>query len=348
MNPLSEALSVFSGWVPYVTELEAQGADIVKSMGDAITAASSASPSDLMFTVCDPMRKGHSVRLALGTSEGNSAFLSGRINPGFRVKPSHLLFLNPTLTLEEATELHKSIIHPANPVVWRLSGLPCVPEGPADGLAHPQAALAIAKALQEKDAIANGVRTELYGFTYLGVPSQSMVFDVATKKPLAWDLLRYSYMSASDAEFSSAMDADTSVASIDAAPEDFSEKSLGFADDVYEFVKSKFPLPGAVVPFDLDTGEVAYARIGQDTINFVTRQGHILELNCLGKSFSSVSLVSGQEPGLLFAVTEAILKISTEVAQGIVATPDNNGMPAGADMEDDYRVLLAKQQAVSL
>ena len=132
MNPLSDVLSVFSGWVPYVTELEAQGANLLKSMSAAIAEASTTAPDDLLFTVCDPMRKGHSVRLALGTEEGNSAFLSGRINPGFRVKASHLLFLNPTLTLEEAQALHKSIVHPANPVVWRLSGLPCDTEGPSD------------------------------------------------------------------------------------------------------------------------------------------------------------------------------------------------------------------------
>lgn len=341
---LNDALSVFTAWVPVIEELTEKGTPIAKSLEAAITAASTMKPEDLVFTACDPLRKGAATQYALGTVEGNAAFLSGRINPAFRIKPEHYLFLNPLLSKSEAEEMHRRIVHPANPTLWRMSGLTARPEGPADGFAHPQQALRLAKAVDEQDALMSGMSVELSGYPYLAVPSQQVLFDASTRYPLSWNLFRYSYIAASEPEMTDAMNAPLQEA--DLLTEQTAQKS--FVDDAYAFVKSRFPTPGAVVPFDLDTGETAYALVGCDSVSFVNREGKSVELNHLGKSFTSVSLVQGQDPVILYAVATSILNLDMEPVVEMTHVVPEYARETNCDLEDDFLKITPSEEPVGL
>lgn len=335
MSPLDPILQVFTGWKPHAESLQSSGQNVTEGLRAAIVAASSMSAQDLTFTACDPLHKGRSLQYVLGTIEGNEAFLNGRINPGFRVTSDHFLVLNPTLSKAEAEDWHAKIVHPANPSLWALTGLKCLPEGPPQGLPHPRAALMVAKATSDKDAIANGVKFESFGYAYLGVPDQQWVYDLTSKYPISWELFQHSYLASAEPDLAATMDAAT-----DEEEEPLDVETVekhAFDDAVYSLVKSTYPLPGASVPFELDTGEVANALVGTASIRFTNREGASVKLSYLGNELSEVSLVDGDNPAAVFAVTKAILGINTDTAMAMTdVLSDMASKSTDCDLEDDF------------
>lgn len=269
---------------------------------------------DITFTCSHPSHDGHPVKHVLGSSEGNLHFLLGYGNPGFHLADYHWMVMDPNLTEEDV----KDKKNPSNLRYWRDSGLETTEEGDVlDGEPHPGAVKAIEQDRKEKTIEQEAVTAENGYRSYMGVPSMSLVFGLNNDHVYKWDLVRNSYLAATNPEFAEAMnEQDLDMEDED---EDLTKSIVHvpdvayshYAEDVFPLVKSQFPNVGTVVPVgDLN------AVLCPTEIQFYTTEGKPAEILFYDQVYKSIDLtINGDiHPEVVVNFATNVLGISPEAS----------------------------------
>ncbi len=319
---------IFEAWDPIVKARKAKGLENWKRLEHVADRLTGKKMSDITFTSSHPMYNGEKVKHTLGSTTGNMHFLMGYVNPGFHVAPYHWQIIDPYLTDEEVAGKQ----HPARPDLWKQSGLPTEPEGDqTSGEPHPTF-----KKVQKQQSDAMSIKREAvfakagYG-RYIGIPSMGIVFCPLNKKMYSWDIVRGSFLSATNKRFYEEMEAAKSE-SLDA--QEFIDKSVNqyvlnealkhvgksLSEDAYAIVRQVMPAPGSII--DMDT---AYGIVTDSSVMFMSKStGNPLQVEVFDKSINSLNFTGEQHPSVVLNFLEEYLDVSRSSIEGVVHKSSNN------------------------
>jgi len=257
------------------------------------------------FTCSHPSHEGEPVQHQLGTVEGNLHFLLGYGNPLFHLAPEHWAVIDPN------GDPDGELRNPTNLKFWKAAKITAPEEGDLEnGKPHSGAKNLLKVSARDEEAKKTGKSFNIDGQAYTAVPAQRVLYDNKTGLPVAWDVFRKSYAASTTEGLAEFMGPSMVKSTVSTIP--------SFDEEAYPLVKSKFPSPGSVVPFEGNTGETLYAAITPTHVKFLNRQHVSVVLNSLGRDFSEVSLLKGQSPELLFTVAKNILEIDVSTEQDLV------------------------------
>lgn len=319
---------IFEAWDPIVKARKAKGLENWKRLEHVADRLTGKKMPDITFTSSHPMYNGEKVKHTLGSSTGNMHFLMGYVNPGFHVAPYHWQIIDPYLTDEEVAGKQ----HPARPDLWKQSGLPTEPEGDLTaGEPHPTF-----KKVAKQQADAMTIKREAvfakagYG-RYIGIPSMGIVFCPMNRKMYSWDIVRGSFLTATNPRFYEEMEAARSE-SLDS--QEFIDKSINqyvlnealkhigksLSSKSYEIVKQVMPCPGSII--DMDD---AYGVVSETDVKFMSKStGNPLKVDIFDKSVTSLNFTGEQHPSVVLNFLEEYLGVTREDIQGTVSKAYNN------------------------
>lgn len=248
---------------------------------------------DITFTTCYPGQEGDVKQL--GSSEGNLHFLLGYVNPSFHLAPYHFQIVDPNLTDDEAAKKG----HPSNPRYWEESGLPLEDEGDLEeGVPHPfsmssptaEARLALKR---------SGSKRVTAGHSdYVISPDQTVVYSMTTGHSFSSAVVegsRFFYEHIKDS-------GDTVSKSLHSRI-----RMERYHHDVYPFIKSMCPTPGAVFRVHDDL----FAVVRPSHIEFLDKKADPTTVTVFDREYSEFDLTKGGDvhPSILVNFVEKYMKV---------------------------------------
>ncbi len=324
----------FEAWEPLIKARKAKGLENWQRLQHVADKLVGKKMSDITFTSSHPMyRDSGPVKHTLGSSTGNMHFLMGYVSPGFHVAPYHWMIVDPYMDEEEASNKD----HPANMKAWKDSGLPLEAEGDLDEGSPLGSYKQYAKQKQEEQDIKKEAVFAKAGYgRYIGIPSMGIVFDVLNKKKYTWDIVRGSYLAATNPKFYEDME-NARVSSIDTSL--FIEKSVNsyvlleatnyikksFNREVYPVVQEYMPQPGSII----DMHE-AYGVVTDSSVLFFSKEGNPATIDVFDKSISSISLMGDSYPSLILNFMEQYLDVPRDsIISSVFKSNDISSVVAG-------------------
>jgi hypothetical protein len=303
------SLCVFDAWEPIEKARKPKGLQNWSRLSHIADKLEGKSSKDISFTTSYPGQEGR--KKILGSIEGNLHFLMGYANPGFHLAEYHWQIIDPNLSDEEASELNRVKGHPSRSELWGKSGLTAVVEGDEEAGA-PHADFVVTQKDEEsrKELLESSMYVPSGAGTYVAVPPRQVIIDADTTQIYRWPLVKDSMFGFVHTEVAQRMDeargADTSILK--------SMKNEEFADEVYPFVKSIFPLPGSAIPLETDTTEIVYGITTPSSVRFVDREGLPVSLRVFGREYTSFDLVKGGDvhPSVVLSFAVEALGVDPE------------------------------------
>lgn len=266
---------VFTAWEPI---FKSSKAEQITRLAELLN---NTEADDITFTAID--FEGNTKEYVLGSIEGNSKFLLGYLNPGFRLRPYHFVMIDPNITDEEAQKMMDERGHPANPRFWAEAGVEPFFEGPDDGTPHPSVSQNMEA---EEDA---SFEFTFKGKSYMADPDNQLVYCLSDEKVYHWSLLRNTFFASQNPELVQLMDLyklTKLISEIPVLKEAEVIKGMQWSDDVLPLVKGVLPKPGSVVKLENDTFGVIYP----SHVLISDKNGISKSINMSGTSVDSISL----------------------------------------------------------
>jgi hypothetical protein len=314
---MHDVFNTFTSWEELTKARKAKGLHKWDSLQGVAHRLEGKGKQHITFTCSHPSHPGETH--VLGSVAGSLHFLLGYGNPGFYLAQYHWQVMDPSVSDEEAAEMYKTRGHPARPELWKQSGLPETAEGDLDaGVPHPSAVEAREQAKRE----ATGIRVQSGVGTYLGVPSEGLLYGEHNDHVYPWAIARGSFMAATNPELTARMDAEASE--VDAIKSVQNRNPLvSVSDDVkhragtdysydvnvYPFVKALFPVPGTILPLVADHSVLGVVTSG--SIELVDFYGRPVGVDVYSNVVKSLDLtVDGNTlPSVLLNFAKAFLPI---------------------------------------
>lgn len=302
---LDALFSVFDAWDLLIKARQPKGLakwDKLAYLADSLKGKKS---SDITFTTSYPGQEGS--KKTLGSVEGNLYFLMGYANPAFHIAPYHYQIVDPNLTEVDAAVLYRSKGHPSRPELWERTDLEMEDEGDLlDGSPHPAVAdvREIVKIKQARRAESVTVPSGTGSYTF--IPSEGIVYGNHNKQVYLWEMVKDSFFSAANPDIALVMEEAAAsrqeleevIAGSATVPElvkhvAYKYNGQPFHDDIYNLVKSQFPVPGSILPLDAATGEVLYGVVTPSSVDFYDREGCSAKVGVYDSAFHSFDLTKG-------------------------------------------------------
>jgi hypothetical protein len=266
---------VFTAWEPLFKSLKAEQVTRLAELLNNTEA------DDITFTAID--FEGNTKEYVLGSIEGNSKFLLGYLNPGFRLMPYHFIMIDPNITDEEAQKMMEERGHPANPRFWAEAGVDPFFEGPDEGTPHPSVPQ---NTESEEDA---SFEFTFKGKSYMSDPDNQLVYCLSDEKVYHWSLLRNTFFASQNPDLVQLMDlyqVTKLINEIPAVKEAEVYKGQLWDDNVLPLVKGVLPSPGSAVKLESDTIGI----VTSDSVYFVNNKGIMKSLQISNTDVDSISL----------------------------------------------------------
>lgn len=267
---------IFTAWSPLLKSHSEQITNVANILADK-------SGKDITFTAID--MAGNLEEFVLGTIEGNSKFLLGYCNPGFKLCPYHFVILDPNITEDEAQKLYDERGHPANPRFWAEFDIEPFAEGDDEGTPHSSFSS------EGSDSTDSSFEFSFKGQSYIADPENQLVYSQSEDKVYHWNLLRNTYFSSQNPELYGLMELHKVVKQLTLSPvEETASVNKGFDwhNEVLPLVKGVLPRPGSVIKVETDT----FGIITTDSIEFTNKQGVAKSINILDNSVTDISLTT--------------------------------------------------------
>lgn len=247
--------------------------------------------SSITFTAVTP--EGGTEKYVLGSIEGNSKFLLGYCNPGFRFLPYHYIVIDPNITEEEAQKLFDDKGHPSNPRYWMDAGIEPFLEGDDEGITHPSFTT-----LEDREE--SDTKQFLYkDQSYIADPSIQVIYSLSDDRVYDWGLLRNTYFASQNEDIYNLMELTRTVDSLQSSNTSpikeisKSYKIYQYDEDVVPIIKS-ISKPGNIYR----VGEY-YGICTQDSIQFYDDKGVNKSIEIRGNTYNEIPLNPEEGPGSL-------------------------------------------------
>lgn len=359
---MKELFEIFDSWEPILKARKPKGLHQWDKLQKVADKLSGKHQKDITFTCGHPDHAG--ATHVLGSTLGNLHFLMGYVSPAFHMAPYHWMVIDPSIDEDQAEDLYLTRGHPSRPELFALSGLALEDEGDVkDG--EPHETVASEKEEQYKKDLreSEGVRVKAGAGTYFAMPSEQLIYGEHNDHVYSWDLARDSFLAAAHPEVVEKM----AEFDVEDVVEEEAKKALPamvvhrakpgeFADTVYPLVKSKFPVPGTLVPL-VANDDVIYASITPDSVEFYNSDGYEVSVPVYGRLYKSLDLSrqGDTHPSIIYNFATNYLFLDREdLEQYVVDNPPEMGLsvvkgtpsPGWEDAPDEYVENLKRSVAL--